>query len=316
MNPNVLYERSDDIISYVASKIEKFEPDKFQQQVKGWINRYCEKYLRVTFHPSVVNEFYNVFYGQLRDIVNANERQRQQEMERWRMSDYEASKTVARKNLMEKVLKNKTKLSLAQVKNLNHFKPLLDEDINEIYKEYEQEWNKEHPNVQPKPKKETFSEKLDKYVVEHINDNLMTFDEFERVISGWNRGRKSIEQCYEEYKQKYFKQPGTTVTYKFNDPGLIGYKGKDKIKTLTPLFPNKHVNENKIKSSFDLKNNIKHYQLHKCSARNTWIIDFMFCDKLAYLVAINANTKYLYVELVNRQVSDEEFAKGDLKSAV
>ena len=149
-----------------------------------------------------------------------------------------------------------------------------------------------------------------------MNDNLMTFEEFERVIIGWNRGRKSIEQCYEEYKQKYFKQPGTTVTYKFNDPGLIGYKGKDKIKTLMPMFPNKHVNENTIKSSFDLKSNIKHYQLHKCSARNTWIIDFMFCDKLAYLVAINANTKYLYVELVNKQVSDEEFAKGDLKSAV
>ena len=97
MNPNVLYERSDEIISYVASKIEKFERDKFQQKVKDWINHYCEKYLHVIFHPSIVNEFYDVFYGQLRDIVKANERQRQQEMERWRMSDYEASKTVAKK---------------------------------------------------------------------------------------------------------------------------------------------------------------------------------------------------------------------------
>ena len=286
--------------------------------MKYYIYHYCEKYLKVKISAQHINNFYTIYYFTIRDIVKDEQHKREVAIERERMANYEASKGAARMVLLSKVLHNKRKLSLAQVKNLNHFKPLLDKDINEIYREYEQEWDKEHPEKEEpkKPKVETFGDKLDKYVVEHMNDNLMTFDEFERVIIGWNRGRKSIEQCYEEYKQKYFKQPGTTVTYKFNDPGLIGYKGKDKIKTLTPLFPNKHVNENKIKSSFDLKNNIKHYQLHKCSARNTWIIDFMFCDKLAYLVAINANTKYLYVELVNKQVSEEEFTKGDLKSAV
>ena len=50
------------------------------------------------------------------------------------MSDYEASKRVARNELMKKVYQNKTKLSLAQVKNLQKFQPLLDEDINEIYR--------------------------------------------------------------------------------------------------------------------------------------------------------------------------------------
>ena len=316
MNENVLYENSDAIIAYVTSKVKKFEPDKFKTNVIYYINDYCDKYLKVKFHPSIINEFYDINYLNFRDIVKYNEHRRQQELDHWKMADYEASKRVARDDLIKKVLHNKNKLSLAQVKNLSHFKGLLDEDINEIYREYEHEWKKEHPVEKPKPKKETFSEKLDKYVVEHMNDNLMTFEEFERVIIGWNRGRKSIEQCYEEYKQKYFKQPGTTVTYKFNDPGLIGYKGKDKIKALMPMFPNKNVNENKIKSSFDLKYNIKHYQLHKCAARNTWIIDLMFCDKLAYLVAINVNTKYLRVELVNKAVSEEEYTKGDLKSTV
>ena len=103
----------------------------------------------------------------------------------------------------------------------------------------------------------------------------------------------------------------------FQDQYLaIGYKGKDKIKTLIPMFPNKSANENQIKSSFNLKSNIKHYQLHKCSARNTWIIDLMFCDKLAYLVAINANTKYLYVEVLNEMLREGEFTKMNLKSAV
>ena len=52
------------------------------------------------------------------------------------MSDYEASKRVARDDLIKKVLQNKTKLSLAQVKKLQKFQQLLDEDINEIYRDY------------------------------------------------------------------------------------------------------------------------------------------------------------------------------------
>ena len=45
MNSNVLYDNSDEIISYVTSKIKKFEPQQFEQQVKYYINEYCEKYL-------------------------------------------------------------------------------------------------------------------------------------------------------------------------------------------------------------------------------------------------------------------------------
>ena len=321
MNSNVLYDNSDEIISYVTSKIKKFEPQQFEQQVKYYINEYCNKYLHVTFHPSIINDFFDVFYDNFRDIVKENEHQRELEMKWHRMADYEIAKKRARDDLISKIYKNKNKTSLNETRKLALFQPLLDEDIVKIYYEYEREWYKVHPpngTKQPKPKKETFSDKLDRYIVEHmeVSNNLMSFDEFKRVTLAWNRGQKSLEQYYEEYKKKYYEQPGTTVTYKFNDTGLIGYKGKDKIKTLMPMFPNKQVNENKIKSSFNLKSNIKDYQLHKCTVRNTWIIDFMFCDKLAYLVAINANTKYLFVELVNKKVSDEEYAKGDLKSAV
>ena len=42
----------------------------------------------------------------------------------------------------------------------------------------------------------------------------------------------------------------------------------------------------------------------------------MFVGKLAYLVAINANTKYLYVELLNDMIDDKTFTKQNLKSSV
>ena len=250
--------------------------------------------------------------------------------------DYDLFISIVRQQLEDKAITDNELQTLKQLMRLKSFQRLQNKDtINELYEEYTNNWIIHHsankpwtkydmlipsnPNselINKSPKRETFNKQLDKYINEHINEPLMTFEQFEQVTLGWNRGRKSLEQWYEEYKNKYFKQPRATVKYTFNDTGLIGYKGKDKIKTLIPMFPNKSANENQIKSSFNLKSNIKHYQLHKCSARNTWIIDFMFCDKLAYLVAINANTKYLYVELVNRRVSDEEYAKGDLKSAI
>ena len=260
MNANVLYENSDAIIAYVISKQHKMTTKHFKGQVIQYIRHYCEKYLNQVFPIHIVNDFYELFedrFQRLYDEIKALK-------ERIKMGDYEASKSVARAVLMKKVFNNKNKLSLAQVKRLTHFKPLLEQDINDIYEEYEREWKKEHPTEKPKPKTETFSDKLDKFVVEHMNDNLLTFDEFERVTSGWNRGRKSINQCYEEYKQKYFQQPGTTVNYKeIRDTGLIGFKSKDKMKSLMKVFPNRTINENTVKSSFDLKNSIKHYQLHK-----------------------------------------------------
>ena len=79
MNDNVLYKNRDAIIAYVTSKVKKFEPDKFETHVKYYINDYCDKYLKVKFHPSIINEFYEINYTNFRDIVKDNERRQQQE---------------------------------------------------------------------------------------------------------------------------------------------------------------------------------------------------------------------------------------------
>ena len=312
-----LFNNTDGIISYVTSKIEKYAPNRFEEQVKYYINHYCEKYLKVKIPAQHINNFYIIHYLTIRDIVKDEEHRREVEMERERMADYDVAVRIAREDLLSKVHKNKNKLSFNQVKRLNSFKPLLDEDIRHIYDEYEREWEEVHKNEEPKVRKETFGDKLDKFVVEHMNDDLLTYDNFVKVTSGWNRGRRSINNWYEDYKRKYFQQPGTTIKYdKIPFTGLFGYKSKDKINALKLINPELKEEKGKIPSSFPLKQNIKHYQLHKVAEKNTWMIDLMFCGKLGYLVAINVNTKYLFVELLNDVVGENEFSKGTIKSTV
>ena len=325
MNSNVLYDNSDEIISYVTSKIKKFEPQQFEQQVKYYINEYCNKYLHVTFHPSIINDFFDVFYDNFRDIVKENEHQRELEMERKRMADYEEAVRKAREDLMSKVHKNKNETGEKAAYNLASFRPLLDKDKRKIYEEYKKAWDEAHPKKEKseKPKEKSFKQRLNEYVILHNGDNeLLTIEDFVKVTSGWNKGKKSIESWYKEYQDKYFQQPGATIeTPNVELTGLFGFKGKDKIKALKLLNPELKTGKEKIPSSFPLKENIKRFQLHRVAERNTWMIDLMeiYIKKkqpLKYLIAINVNTKYLYAQILNVMISKTEFTKDKLKATM
>ncbi|KAK8839238.1 hypothetical protein M9Y10_032167 [Tritrichomonas musculus] len=341
-----LYNNAKDIILYTAWKIREFyDIADFERNAKYYINDYCRYYLKIDVRDNDINNFYAIHNKEIIHIV----RNRKQLYKQYREYDVERDEFVetddeldkivskitsyrelindATKELMEKVFKNKHKLSLTQVRKLEAFNRIQDNDIINIYNKYSKEWeatklpsasDEQHPEklvVSDEIHKETFNSKLKKYVIEHMNDNLLTFEDFKRLIRGWNRGRKSLNECYENYKNLYFKQPGTTIQYaETKDTGLIGYKSPDKIEVLKRVFPKKQVVNNTVKASFNLKSNIKRYQLHKCASRNTWIIDLMYCDKLCYLVAINVNTKYLYVELMNDKIDINKFSKKDIKS--
>ena len=239
--------------------------------------------------------------------------------DQFRQNKYELLLNRFRRDMMSKPSKLQNHTSITQARNLKSFKdlsmsPLFDEnDFVNVYNEYEQEWNRLHADTPKPPKVDTFMDKLNKHVVEHA-DELLTLDQFTRLTSSWNRGRKSIDQWYETYKQKFFQQPGTTIQYEETPlTNFIGYRSKDKIKALQLMKPERKSVDTSIKASFPLKFNIKHYQLHKVALKNTWIIDLMFCDKLTYLVAINVNTRYLYVELVNDTINENEFTKTNTK---
>ena len=320
-----LFNNTDGIISYVTSKIEKYEPNRFEEQVKYYINHYCEKYLKVKIPAQHINNFYIIHYLTIRDIVKDEEHRREVEMERERMADYEEAVRIAREDLMSKVYKNQNETGKKAAYDLKSFRPLLEEDKQKIYLEYKKAWDEAHPKKEKpkKPKEKSFKERLDEYVILHNGDNeLLTFEDFEKLTAGWNKGRKSLESWYKEYQDKYFQQPGAKIEIENVElTGLFGFKGKDKIKALKLLNPELKEEKGKITSSFPLKENIKRFQLHRVAERNTWMIDLMelYIKKkqpLKYLIAINVNTKYLYAQILNVMLSKTEFSKDKLKATM
>lgn len=63
-------------------------------------------------------------------------------------------------------------------------------------------------------------DKLNKFVVEHADDELLTIERFLPILAGWRQTMYSRrhedfvdEKWYEIYKTKYFEHPGTTVDF-------------------------------------------------------------------------------------------------------
>ena len=287
------------------------------------IEYYCYGHIkRDNFNKQDIKNFITINRDIIEGYINEARLKYERELEerkKEREREYLRNVNEVKHEILSKI-HNKIKLSRKQVGNLKICKEIKDEDIDNIYEEYSNKWEECHPDqdtLKKIAKRDTFDDKLKKYVIENMDDNLLNIEDFGQLIRGWNRGRKSINECYEKYKKLYFNQPTTTIQIKESkNTGLIGYKSPDKIKVLKGLFPGKNAVDNTVKASFDLKSNIKRYQLHKCASRNTWIIDLMFCEKLCYLVAINVNTKYLYVELMNDRIDEDKFSKKATKSTV
>lgn len=308
-----IFKLFDECIAYVSSKIKKYDA-KYDEKEMYYIKEFY-KMKGANLSDEYINEvILPRIHGDIRDIVLAEEHRRNKELEEIRREDYEFAVNKARKDLLDKVYKNKVKTSWEQAIKLVSFQPLLDEDRRIIYEEYDNLWNNTHAPA-TKPKKETFIDKLNNYVVMHADD-LLDFNQFVRITSGWSRGRKSINEWYEVYKNKFFKQPGTTIQYnEVPYSGIIGFKGKKKVEAIQRVSKNVKAPEIYETSYFPLKNNIKNYQLHKVAAKGTYLIDLMFTDKLCYLVAINVNTRYLFVELMNTIVEEGQIGK-DMKTTV
>ena len=96
-----------------------------------------------------------------------------------------------------------------------------------------------------------------------------------------------------------------------------GYKSKDKIVALIKKgygdktyinLPNYPINK------FPLKENKKKYTLHFVAPRYSYMIDLMFENrKYCYLIAININTRKLWVENTNIKTSDDDFERAAIK---
>ena len=160
----------------------------------------------------------------------------------------------AKEELMKKAMTHVRKASDTQIFKLEIMKRIPDEVKIELFEEYADAWDAHHQNlekVKKVAKELSTAEKLNKYVIEHMDDNLMSFEEFIKVIKSWKLGTKSRKEWFDEYKKLYFNQPGKTIEIKetVSDFGN-GFKRKQGMKEIK----NNELT-NVVKNHFDLKSN-------------------------------------------------------------
>ena len=161
-----------------------------------------------------------------------------------------------------------------------------------------------------------FKRHLKQLIDERDDEFPVEFREFKDIVRPFKPKSKTFKKAYEEYKNIFNNMPENTIVYQPTQlTNISGFRGKDKIKALQVIRPNLQHNTD-IPSSFPLKKNKKEYQLHEVAPRGTYMIDIMIVRDLYYLVAINVNTRYLFVKLTNLEVSENEYSKDDRKSTV
>lgn len=109
---------------------------------------------------------------------------------------------------------------------------------------------------------------------------------------------------------------------------VIGFKNKNKENRLKELRPQMEIYRDFHTTSFPLKMNTKLYQLHRTAPRFSYIIDLMIEDRgfiksskekatFVYLLAMNINTRFLFVELLNKVINlqTNSYSKVDVKSS-
>ena len=208
---------------------------------------------------------------------------------------------AARELINEKVQSITTKPSEYKNRfmNLQEIKILNESDKNMLWNEYVTAWDE--INLNDLRLSDTFMDKLKAFVINH-QDKLLTMDEFINVVSQWPQTSKTREEWYRTYQDLYFKLPSTFTSIRDQiTPKVIAFKSPNKIRFIQSSHPNLQPMDPSTNptSYFPLKENSKRYQLHKVSPSGTYIIDLVFTGKLCYLFAINVNTRYLFVELMN-----------------
>ena len=305
-----LYDHRESIINYIIINMNRFNSETFEEEVKALIYNYLDEHKQYFFDEIdyAIDEFFIGNYLILRDAVRdkeleMKEQRRQVEIQNARDSLFA---TIARAN------KPKT---IGEARRLKYFGALMEADQEKVYREYLDEYNRTHKELHETVAiKETFSDKIKKFVIEHP-DEYFEYNQFLKVIKDWPKGLYSNEKCYEIYKKLFYKQPENNIQIEPTQLNrTIGFKSPNKVEALRKINQDLQPNT-QPKASFPLKKNIKEYQLHQISSRGSYIIDLMFIYHLCYLVAINMNTRYLYVKLTNIELGENNFSKRNKKSS-
>ena len=211
-------------------------------------------------------------------------------------------------NKLKQKLNNEPLISPEEL--MNEFKYMNKEEFQKIYNNKDIERIKNDENE--------FRKKLDELIIFSSNiHRLLTQNEFDKITYRWKgKNEKALKDWYKIYYNEIHKQPGWSMEIRNNNSNInyTVYKSPNKRKHLIKKLYGKtgdlkkdteiineelkNVKSNNVHNSFPLKENKKFY-LHSVHNPDTYFMDIMFTGKFAYLICINANTRYLYVEVLN-----------------
>ena len=240
---------------------------------------------------------------------------------------YTPLKGVINDLLKKDVIKSPNQFkNLASVKHL-HLPPDI---INKGYKSYrinkEQQIKEEELEKKPhvkRPKPQNIKEYIKfKIIPSEKPDEEKTFDELYDLIDLYNYNfpiNETIKGLYKFYideRNKIFNRVNPKQLLTSDDIiKYCGYKSPNKINALInfdkTIYPKLGKN---VKNYFPLKQNQKAFSLHTIAPKDSYLIDLMFENrKYCYLIAININTRKLWVEPTNVERKNDPTINKEIK---
>lgn len=273
----------------------------------------------IVINTEYINKTLNEYINRAKNEISEKKQREQRELEQI----HQEKLRLANKEL-DRLLTLKTRIrQQSRFYGNTEFKRLRlhPEELQRLWNDYNDRWIDFKQRNQPiRPKQliehvnipETFLDKLKYYIKTHPDEkNPISYEQFEKMTRGWPNSLKSIKEWHQYYLENHPSNFKSSIDTKTSN--IIGFKSPNKIKALHTLYPDKIAPDLSITSNFPLKINKKLYQLHKACPRGTYIIDLMFSEKFAYLVAINVNTRYLYVSCMNEKLFVNDFTTDAMK---
>ena len=270
-------------------------PELLEKYVENFFTEFNLKYPG----HSAIEDIVISIYDEVKDKLK-NKENEEKELERQRLIEIQIIFNKAKEETERRARTNKNKVKRNKFRT-KAMEGLSDEAVDELYDMYSSLWDELNGDMEVRPiipKQKPFKDRVNEYVITHPDD-LLTYEQFNEVSKEWNRNMTQ-QEAYKYYQQRFFQLPGATI--KIDEPKQInklGFKDERKYKFGTRNYEREAKINYTLTNSFPLEENVKRYRLHKVAPRGTYIIDFMFDDKLVYLVAINVNTRYGMIELTN-----------------
>ena len=280
------------------------------------------------------------FYKEIFEYVRVSLKGHEIDEDKGTYDNYEFEVEKLRENILlnplmkiiEEKLTNKTLTSYNEfikeerIKNLH----LSDDLLKKGYRNYENRWKqkKKDEELDNKPHtKRPSNMNAKQYILSYIipdekpENEPKKYEEIDDITIEYRKSDETPEDIYNYYiklrNEKFNRLKQRQIINISDEIKYCGYKSPDKIRALNKLGKNEKIllKRDYTTNYFPLKENLKKYSLHTIAPKDSYIIDLMFENRIyCYLVAININTRKLWVEPTNIERKNDNETNKSIKA--